>query len=446
MRSYISTSLLTLALICWQTLAWAQLNAGPMLGHVEMRTAQVWAQTKGPAKVQLRYWPKGKTTEARTTDAKLTQAPNAFTCKLIASELEPGLAYDYEVLVDGKAVKRPYPTTFTTQALWQHRTDPPTFSIALGSCYYHPEPAVDRPGSPYGDSLQIFSAIAAKKPEVMLWLGDNFYSREVDFGSREGMYRRATLARAEPQLQPLLASAANYAIWDDHDYGPNDADRSWAGKQWAFDIFQDFWANPTLNATGQGGITGTALWHDVQLFLLDDRWFRSPNADHNTGRPRDYLGQAQLNWLVDALIYSKAKFKLVAIGGQVLNPMGVHENYATYGQEREQLLRLITAAKVPGVVFLSGDRHHTEVIKLDRPGAYPLYDFTVSPLTSGVAKPGKEETDAATGRLPKTLVNQRNFATLTFSGTSKERTMTMRCFNVQGTQLWEHTLKADELK
>ncbi len=33
--------------------------------------------------------------------------------------------------------------------------------------------------------------------------------------------------------------------------------------------------------------------------------------------------------------------------------------------------------------LLSGDRHHSEVIKMERPGTYPLYDITVSPLDIG---------------------------------------------------------------
>lgn len=437
---------LSLAIIVGAGSAQAQLAAGPMLGHVEMMTARFWVQTVQPQKVQIKYWPTGKPAESKTTAAINTLPEGDHIAKPVATELLPGQAYEYRVLINGVEQKLPYATTFKTQALWQHRTDAPAFSMAIGSCYYHPEPAYDRPGGKYGDSLMIFRTVAAQKPDVMLWLGDNVYTREVDFGSKEGMYRRYRMARAEKELQPLLASTAHYAIWDDHDYGPNDADRGWAGKKWAEAAFNDYWCNPVTNATGQGGITGTMLWHDVQVFMLDDRFFRSPNADKSTGRKREYLGEAQLNWLLDNLIYSKARFKLVAIGGQVLNPVAAHENYATYAEEREQLLAAITKAKVQGVVFLSGDRHHTEVIKQERAGTYPLYDITASPLTSGVAKPGADETDAATGRLPQTLVNQRNFVVLNFSGPNNDRSMRMTCYNVSGKVLWEHTLKAGELK
>jgi alkaline phosphatase D len=57
---------------------------------------------------------------------------------------------------------------------------------------------------------------------------------------------------------------------------------------------------------------------------------------------------------------------------------------ATYDAERAELLKKIADAKVPGVFFLTGDRHHTCLQKLERAGnLYPLYDLTISPLTSG---------------------------------------------------------------
>ena len=39
---------------------------------------------------------------------------------------------------------------------------------------------------------------------------------------------------------------------------------------------------------------------------------------------------------------------------------------------------------------MSGDRHHTEISRMERPEAYPLIDITCSPLTSGVHNPGDE--------------------------------------------------------
>ena len=92
---------------------------------------------------------------------------------------------------------------------------------------------------------------------------------------------------------------------------------------------------------------------------------------------------------------------------------------------------------------MSGDRHHAELSKLERPGTYPLYDLTTSPLTAGTHNPGKE---ANTLRVEGTLFNGHNFALLKLSGTSKERVLKINLMNNLGQLIWEKELKASELK
>ena len=127
----------------------------------------------------------------------------------------------------------------------------------------------------------------------------------------------------------------------------------------------------------------------------------------------------------------------------MLNPAALWENYATYPAERQRLLDLIAAEKVPGVVFLSGARHHTELTRMERPGMYPLYDLTVSPMSAGVSAPSAEENN--TGRVEGTLVNALNFASLDFSGPRLTRTMTIRVFDSYGKELWTRALTAQDL-
>jgi alkaline phosphatase D len=213
-----------------------------MLGYVDMKEVMLWAQTTQSAKVYFEYWPTDKPNEKHKTAVVKTEKNAGYTAHCIADELEPGIAYTYRLRINGKSIARPYPTTFKTQSLWQWRTDPPAFSVATGSCNYVNETQYDRPGKPYGDAHRIFTNIAAQHPDLMVWLGDNTYLREVDWNTRSGMYHRYTHSRSLPEMQPLLASTAQYAIWDDHDYGPNDADATWVHKDIALDVFKDFGA------------------------------------------------------------------------------------------------------------------------------------------------------------------------------------------------------------
>jgi alkaline phosphatase D len=419
----------------------ALLRSGPMVGYAEMREVMLWVQTTVPARVQIRYWPEGKPGDARSTVEQETRAASACAAHLLADRVEPGQRYEYELRINGRPAPRPYPLRFRTLPLWQYRADPPDFTFATGSGAYVNEAAADRPNQTYGGHYEIFDAIYRNHPDFMLWLGDNCYLREPDWGSRTGVLHRYSHTRTLPELQPLLGSVHHYAIWDDHDYGPNDSDRGYPGKRWTLEAFKLFWANPVYDVTRRGGITGSFVWGDVQFFLLDDRWFRSPDR-RRTGR-RGILGDAQLEWLLDALAYSKAPFKIVATGGQVLNPVAVYETHATYPEERDKLLQALAGEGIDGVFFLTGDRHHTVLSRLARPGTYPLYDLTVSPFTSGPAEPDPKE---GALRVPGTLVVERNFALLTVSGARTDRRLRIRVFGTDGVQRWEQTVRANDLR
>lgn len=410
-----------------------------MLGYTDMFETMLWAQTKSEAKVQIAYWPKGKPTEKHLTNTVKTQKQDGFTAHLLADEVQPGNRYEYELRINDQAVKLDYPTEFQTQTLWQWRTDPPKFSLAVGSCAYINEEAYDRPGNPYGGDYQIFTSIHKLRPDVMLWLGDNTYLREPDWYTRTGFLHRYTHTRSLPELQPLWASTHHYAIWDDHDYGPNDSDGSYIHKEMATEVFKSFWANSTYGLPGQGGITTQFQWADVDVFLLDDRYFRSQDL-RKTGE-RTILGKAQIEWLINSLANSKAPFKLVALGGQILTTFVGHETYENIApEERLKILRLIEAEGIKNVIFLTGDRHHTELSMVRNSAGNLMYDLTVSPFTSGVHT-GEE---ANLLRVEGTMVQKKNFAILEFSGPRQERVMKITIYDANGAEQWTKSIQSEK--
>jgi alkaline phosphatase D len=434
--------LLFLLLIAQATLLNAQIKNGPMVGYSDMKEVMLWVQTEKTAKVKFNYWEQDKPSVKMTTDEVLTTKKDGFIAKIVCDQVTMGKKYTYEVLLNNKVIARDYPLAFQTQELWQYRKDPPTFKFALGSCNYINEEATDRPGRAYGGFNEIFKSINDKKPDFMIWGGDNVYYREADWGTRTGMIHRNTHSRNIPELQALLGSTHHYAIWDDHDYGTNDSDRSFWNKEMSLEMFKLFWANPNYVFKDEA-TTGTFQWGDVQFFMMDNRWFKAGNE--NRTADRDYYGKKQLTWLIDALSASSATFKVIVTGGQVVNPAKVFENMANFEAEREDLLKKITDAKIKGVLFVSGDRHHTVLQKLDRSGAnYPLYDLTVSPLTSGPAKPVKVEDNSPV--VEGTIYTERNFAICEVSGTLKDRVLKISIFDNKGEQKWTRDIKASELK
>lgn len=417
------------------------LQSGPMLGYVEMREALIWVQTTQSATVKVGYKELGGSAGELFTATKKTDKNQAYTAKLIADQVQPGKTYQYTVYINEQAVSRPYPTRFTTPGIWRWRTDPPAFKVALGSCFYVNEASYDRPGKGYGDAYEIVRSIDAKNPDLMVWLGDNIYLREPDWYSRTGYFHRYTHTRSLPELQPLLAKTPQYAIWDDHDYGPNNADRGWVHKELAAEAFDLFWGNPSSGlpgkAAGERGVSSMFRYNDVDFFLLDDRSFRSPEQQQKP-QGKTILGQDQLDWLIDNLIFSDATYKMVCVGSQVLNSFAGFENYSKVApEERQYLLDRINEEGIRNVVFLTGDRHHTELSAVTLPNGQKVYDLTVSSLTSGT---GNNRDEVNENRVDGTMLVQRNFGLLEFSGSQKERKLLIRICDQNGETVWVRQL------
>ncbi|MFA6437852.1 MAG: alkaline phosphatase D family protein [Bacteriovoracaceae bacterium] len=452
MRSLILTVLFFLVLPAQTSI----IQSGPMVGYGLMTEVMLWVQTSKPAAVQYNYWNITDPQSKLKSIIVKTLEENANIAKTVISGLKPGMKFEFEVLVDGKPVRRNYPLRFQTQMLWQWRTDPAEFAVAFGSCAYINEPEFDRPDRPYGSDYQIFDTIAAKNPDLFIWGGDNAYLREPDWDSRAGIIHRHEHTRALPEMQRLLGSTHNYAVWDDHDFGPNDADRSFRLREESLEIFKLFWANQTYGTTETNGTFGRFVWNDVEFFLLDDRYHRSPNLspadEHKT-----MFGKEQLQWIKDALSNSAANtnitFRIIVNGNQSLNTDALFsELLSQFPVEYTDLLGYIKKNKIPGIIFLSGDRHLTELIALKDSTFYTLYDFTCSALTSGLnplkdrnGVPTKEFTNSL--RVNGTLVNDKhNFGMLKFSGKRRERVVSLECYDLTGAQRWVKHIKAEELR
>lgn len=426
--------LFILMLITSTCFAQSLVMSGPMNGYSEMREVMVWVQMTEACTVELEYWNDSIPDLKYRSQSKLVNRNEAFVAHLVADQVEPGQRYQYHILANGQVQASSSAMFFKTQPLWRWRMDPPAFSIAVGSCNYVNQPEYDRPGTGYGSNHQIFQTIEKDSPDMMLWLGDNIYLREADWFTKTGIQRRYTHTRAIPEIQSFLSSTHHYAIWDDHDFGPNDANRTFPHKDKTLDAFKLFWANNGYGTSNTGGITSAFQFNDIHFYLLDNRWNRS--EQNMKTQEEQILGKAQIDWLIESLKYSRAPFKMVAIGGQVLNSEKVYENYANYESELEYLLNSIAAEGITGVVFLTGDRHHTELSHVNIQGI-DIYDLTVSPLTSGTHKPNHENN---ANMVEGTDVHEHNYGLLNISGPFKDRTLNIQVKSNQGELIWEKSI------
>lgn len=416
-------------------------QSGPMNGYANLQEAVIWLQLTGSADVFAEaYLPNTDLEVAARSNEVETSAGNAYTAKLYFHGLKAGITYPYRIFINGKPVTFDYPTQLTIPPQWSYRTDPPEFNMAMGSCAYINESAYDRPGKPYGGGYEIYKSIYKSKPDVMLWLGDNNYLRAGEWWTLKGIQHQYTHSRSLPEMQPLLATGQHVAIWDDHDYGPNDATGSWVNKDLALKTFKDFWVNYSYGYDDLPGITSAYRYADIDFILMDNRYYRT--EQYQNPEKEHIFGEKQTQRLIDLLKFSKSPFKIVVTGGQFVNNAKVYENHANYELERQYILDMLAEEDIKGVIFINGDRHHSEVSRLSLPNGNDVHEFTVSPLNSGANKNVTETND---NRIKGSLIQQRNYAVLNIKGAYRNRVLTLTYYDVNGEELFQFTLDSNEI-
>ena len=136
----------------------------------------------------------------------------------------------------------------------------------------------------------------------------------------------------------------------------------------------------------------------------------------------------------------------MAIGGQVLTTSENNETaFHFFPAERDTILKFIERENIKGVIFLTGDRHFSELSAMKNGAGNWVYDLTASPFTSGVYT-GAGEKEKNEYRVPGTVVEEHNFGLLRFSGPRKQREVEIKIVNFEGNERWSRTLTQDGVK
>lgn len=269
--------------------------------------------------------------------------------------------------------------------------------IAFGSCAdaTRPQP--------------VWDPILARRNDLFIFLGDNIYADTRDLSVLSAKY--AELA-AISGFAKLRASTPVLAIWDDHDYGENDAGREYPSKDGSRRIFLDFWNEPATSPRRErNGIYGSWVFGEpgrrVQVILPDLRYNRTALTPleydgtayatwaqarvaagldapgpylRNADRRATLLGERQWQWL-ERQLEVPAELRLFGSSVQVLADFTGWEGWANFAHDRDRLFDTIRHARANGVLFLSGDIHYAELSKQDLNVPYTLWDLTSSGLT-----------------------------------------------------------------
>ena len=182
-----------------------------------------------------------------------------------------------------------------------------------------------------------------------------------------------------------------FATWDDHDFGTNDGDKNFIGKDAATKLFKAAFMGPELDdknfswTLGPGGTSSLLTAFGQKFFFMDDRTFRQPNKDSAiTSEPFGHWGENQHHWLIDSLKQDNTPAWIIN-GNQFFNGanMPFTESYQkNHPVEFKTFVEEIKNFTAP-VVFASGDVHLSEIMKISKDViGFNSYEFTSSSMHS----------------------------------------------------------------
>ncbi|MEQ3515224.1 alkaline phosphatase D family protein [Pseudoalteromonas sp. BZB3] len=249
--------------------------------------------------------------------------------------------------------------------------------------------------------IPIFDAINKEQADLFVFLGDNVYGDTENMTVLKSKYHKLGI---KPGFAQLRANTPVIAMWDDHDYGENDAGKEYPFKEASRKIMLDFWQEPkdSPRRTRDSGIYTSYMYGEeaqrVQVIMPDLRWNRPALSSigefrywlnsffNNVGpyRPVDdatsMLGEEQWQWLEQELL-KPAKVKVIASSLQLIPDFTGWESWANFPADRQRLFDFIEKHKIGGVIMISGDTHWGELSKYQAKQNYPLWEVTSSGLT-----------------------------------------------------------------
>jgi alkaline phosphatase D len=203
------------------------LHAGPLVGHVTSSSASLWAKGSNSGRLDFKVGREADLSDGQTISGGDLVEESSFTGQVVIDGLEAATRYYYTPLLDGEAaISRPYPSFSTAPVV------PGKLRVAFGSCV----------GQRGYLAAAAFGEMAARRNfDVLLMIGDNHYGDTTDPALLRDHYH---MHRTVGGFSSLIREIPTYAIWDDHDFGPNNSDGATLGKEDSLRVFREWWANP----------------------------------------------------------------------------------------------------------------------------------------------------------------------------------------------------------
>ncbi|MDA0321390.1 MAG: alkaline phosphatase D family protein [Verrucomicrobia bacterium] len=255
--------------------------------------------------------------------------------------LSPSSRYHYALDVGGRHVSSPLGEFETFPG------DASSFTFAVGSCAMS------------GSSHPVFGTVRQAKPLFYLMLGDFFYSEH--WMDREANLRRYYSQALRAGMQRELYQSVPIAyVWDDHDYGKDDAHSDSDSRTAARLAYQNVVPHyPLAAGTGDVPIYQSFAVGRTYFILTDLRSERTPSVEPDHAG-KTMMGERQKAWFKSQLLYAHERYSVIFWGSSVpwiATPEVNSDTWGGYHHERVELANFIRDHEISELVILGGDTH-----------------------------------------------------------------------------------------
>ena len=369
------------------------------VGDVTSTSAVLWARGTAAGAAEVALGPAGG--ELTRAGELALGAERDFTGKRPLNGLTPATRYTYRVTAGATSATGAFVTAPPADA-----SQPVTFAWGgdLGAAEFCRRIDVGYP---------IFRAIAKRRPDFFLFVGDTVYADRAcrgpgivpgsDFAATTlpTYHAKHRYNRADAAVQEAFRQTSVYAIWDDHEVrndfsGPTEPLMP-IGRRAFLDYFP---IAPPPEEPGR--LYRRFRWGRVlEVFILDTRQYRSPNAMPD-GPGKTMLGSTQRDWLVGAVAGSDAAWKVIVSSVSLSIPTGRPErrdswtgvsvlglgNTGTgFARERDEILAALKRRGVKNLVVVVADVHHAELLRHEPHAGFVLHELIAGPLSATLGRP-----------------------------------------------------------
>ena len=255
--------------------------------------------------------------------------------------LQPDTTYYYAVEADNE-IDWSRLGTFRTPAAGSY-----SFTFGVGGC------------ATTGSNGSVFDTIREHDPLFFLFNGDQFY--ENISVNDPNLFREAyTSILTSPAQSALHRSTPIVYMWDDHDFGPNNSDRTSPSREASQYVHREMVPTHPMAVPGDTGPIYRAFTVGrVRFIVTDDRSEKSPSSDPDN-EAKSMLGEAQKEWFKQQLLDANGQYPLIVwvqsvpwiaeatVGG---------DTWGGYATERQEIADFIADNEIEGLLMLAGDAH-----------------------------------------------------------------------------------------